>query len=215
MESFETEEQQVEAIKKFWQEYGNYIIGGLVVGLSGFVGFNFYKDGKLESEMAVASQYQAVIESQTADHEAFKTNAEQFIQNNGESSYASLTALSLAKDAAEHQDWEKAATHLQQAVEKANNAGIKAIANVRLARVQIQLGQFDQALATVGGEQPQAFKAAVEEIKGDAYLKQGKVELARNAYQAAIDADGLATNPSLQLKIDDLAQATNLTQLPN
>ncbi|REL30480.1 YfgM family protein [Thalassotalea euphylliae] len=215
METFETEEQQVEAIKKFWHEYGNYLIGGLVVGLSGFVGFNFYKDSKLEGEMAVASKYQAVIDSQTADHEAFKANAEQFIQNNADSSYASLTALSLAKDAAEHQDWEKAATHLQQAIDKASNAGIKSIATVRLARVQIQLEQFDKALATVGGEQSEAFKAAIEEIKGDAYLKQGKVELARNAYQAAIDADGLATNPSLQLKIDDLAQATNLTQLPN
>ena len=212
MESFQTEEQQVEAIKSFWHEYGNHIIGGLIVGFSGFIGFNLYQDNKLEGEMAVASAYQAVMDSQESDHQAFKTNAEKFIQDNAESSYASLTALSLAKDAAGHQDWEKAATHLTSAIEKATNSGIKAIATVRLARVQIQQGQFDAALATVGGEQPTAFKAAMEEIKGDAYLKQGKVDLARNAYQAAIDADGLTTNPSLQLKIDDLAQATNLTK---
>ncbi len=49
-----------------------------------------------------------------------------------------------------------------------------------------------------------------EEIKGDIYLQQGKQDLARTAYQAAIAADGLATSPSLQIKLDDLAQVVNL-----
>ncbi|NMP32166.1 tetratricopeptide repeat protein [Thalassotalea sp. M1531] len=212
METFETEEQQVEAIKKFWSENGNHIIGGLVVGFAGFIGFNYYQDTKLASEQAIAGEYQAVLDSKETNHQGFKEQADKFIQANSESSYASLTALSLAKDAAEHSDWEKAAGHLTIAIEKAPSEGIKAIATVRLARVQIQQGEYDKALAMAATKLPEGFKAAAEEIKGDAYLKQGKNELARNAYQAAIDADGLATNPTLQLKIDDLAQATNLTK---
>ncbi|MFD2164875.1 YfgM family protein [Thalassotalea euphylliae] len=212
MEQFETEEQQVEAIKKFWQENGNYIISGLVVGFAGFIGFNYYQDTKLAQEEAVASEYTALLESKDTDNEAFKTDADKFIQANSESSYASLTAFSLAKDAVEREDYEKAVAFLNTAIEKAPTDAIKAIAVIRLARVQIQLGEFDTALATVGQPLPEGFKASAEEIKGDAYLKQGKKELARNAYQAAIDADGLATNPTLQVKIDDLAQATNLTQ---
>jgi len=212
VETFQTEEQQVEAIKKFWHENGNHIIGGLIVGFGGFIGFNYYQDSKLAAEQAVASEYQAVIEAKTSDHDAFAGKAEQFIQANSESSYASLTALSMAKDAAEHSDWANAADHLEKAIATAPSEGIKAIATVRLARVQIQQGEFDKALATAGSVLPQAFKATAEEIKGDAYLKQGKKELARNAYQAAIDAEGLSTNPTLQLKIDDLAQATNLTK---
>ena len=58
---------------------------------------------------------------------------------------------------------------------------------------------------------PESFRAAIEEIKGDTYLLQGKKELARNAYQAAIDADGLASSPNLQMKLDDLATAVNIT----
>lgn len=210
MEAYQTEEQQVEAIKSFWSENGNYIIGGLVVGFAGFIGFNYHKDSKLAGEEAVASEYQALIESKETDHDGFKTKADSFIQANVDSSYASLTALSLAKDAAEHKDWEKAATNLTKAIETAPNDGIKAIATVRLARVQVQMAEYDQALATIGATLPAAFKAEVEELKGDVYLKQGKKELARNAYQAAVDADGLATNPSLQIKLDDLAQATVL-----
>ena len=36
---FETEEQQVEAIKKWWKEYGLTIAVGLVLGLGGIFGF--------------------------------------------------------------------------------------------------------------------------------------------------------------------------------
>lgn len=208
METYQTEEQQVEAIKKFWQENGNYIISGLVLGFAGFIGFNYYKDNKLAQEEAVAAEYQTVIESQAGDHEGFKVKADEFIKANGDSSYASLTALSLAKDAAEHQDWEKVSAHLATAIDTAPSQEIKAIATIRLARVQIEMAAFDKALATLAGELPAAFKASVEEVKGDAYLKQGKQELARNAYQAAVDAGGLETNPTLQMKLDDLAQAT-------
>jgi len=42
---------------------------------------------------------------------------------------------------------------------------------------------------------------------------QGKKELARNAYQVAIAADGLAGSPGLQMKLDDLATAVNLTSI--
>jgi hypothetical protein len=40
-----------------------------------------------------------------------------------------------------------------------------------------------------------------------------KKDLARNAYQAAIAADGLTTNPNLQIKLDDLAEVTSLPSL--
>ena len=89
--------------------------------------------------------------------------------------------------------------------------GIKGIASVRLARVQIQQEQFDEALATLSKPIPESFTAAVEEIKGDIYLLQNKTELALNAYQVAIASDGLATSPNLQMKVDDLATAVNLT----
>ena len=212
MEIYETEEQQVDAIKSFWAENGNAIIAGLVVGFGGFIGFNYYKDAKLASEVEASDAYQAVIAAKEKDNDVYKVAGDKFIQANADSSYTSLTALSLAKDAAEKKDWAQVSTYLNTAIKKAPSEGIKAIAITRLARVQIEQGEFDAALATMKAALPVSFKATVEEIKGDAYLKQGKKELARNAYQAAIDADGLTTNPSLQLKFDDLAQLDGLTK---
>lgn len=210
MEVYQTEEQQVEAIKGFWKENGNTVIAGIVIGFAGFIGFNLYKENVLESELALADSYQALMESSTKNPQEFTANAEKFINENGTTSYASLTALALAKEAATHQDWAQAQKQLTIAIDKASNDGVKAIATIRLARVQVQLEEYTAALATLAKPLPESFTAAKEEIKGDTYLQQGKKDLARTAYQAAIAADGLATSPSLQMKLDDLAQAVNL-----
>jgi len=213
VEIYQTEEQQVEAIKSYWQENGNMIIAGIVLGFAGFIGFNLYKDNVLDNEIAVSESYQNLIENSATDKAAFNEKAQQFISDNADTSYASLTALALAKEAADKKDWQSATVQLTVALNSAPTEGIKGIASLRLARVQIQQAQFEQALATLAKPLPASFKAAVEEIKGDTYLLQDKKELARNAYQAAIAADGLASSPSLQMKLDDLATAVNLTTI--
>lgn len=210
MEIYQTEEQQVEAIKGYWAENGNTIIAGIVLGFAGFIGYSLFQESKLEQELAISTNYQTLIESSSKDSSAFNEKAAQFIAENGETSYAALTALALAKEAASHKDWSQAQKYLVTAIDTAPSDGVKGIASVRLARVQIQLAQFEQALATLAKPLPDSFTASIEEIKGDVYLQQDKKELARNAYQAAIAADGLATSPNLQMKLDDLAPLINL-----
>ncbi|TWX56970.1 YfgM family protein [Colwellia hornerae] len=212
MDVYQTEEQQVEAIKGFWKENGTAIIAGLVLGFAGFIGFNVYKDTQLENEVITSDAYQTVMESAGVDGKLFSASASKFITENKDSSYASLTALALAKEAATHKDWPQVAIHLASAIESSTNQGIKAIASIRLARVQIQLEQYTEALATLSVTLPESFKSAIDETKGDAYFKQGKVELARNAYQAALDVEGQTNNGALQMKLNDLAQLSSIAK---
>jgi len=208
---YQTEEQQVEAIKGYWEENGNTIIAGIVLAFAGFIGFNFYKDHKLTSELAVSDSYQTLIENGVNDKANFPEQAATFINENANTSYASLTSLALAKEAATEKDWNTAQIQLNTAIDSAPTAAIKGIASLRLARVQIQLAQYTEALATLAKPLPESFTANIEEIKGDTYLLQNKKELARNAYQAAITANGLANSPGLQMKLDDLSTLVNLT----
>jgi len=210
VEIYQTEEQQVDAIKGYWQKNGYTIIAGTLLGFAGFIGFNFYQDGKLEQELAVSDSYQALIEQSANDDKDFTANGDKFISENGQNSYAALAALALAKESASHKDWALAQKQLTTAINSAPTAGIKAIASLRLARVQVQLEQYSEALATLGSNLPDSFSGAIEEVKGDIYLQQGKNDLARNAYQVAIAAGGLDTSPDLQMKLDDLAQVTTL-----
>jgi len=209
VEIYQTEEQQVEAIKSFWSENGNSIIAGLVIGFAGYVGFNYYQDHQLEQELKVADTYLSNIESAEKNPQQFVKSSEAFIKENGDSSYVALTAFSLAKNAVDKKDYAEAEKQLQTAITKAPNMAIKALASLRLAHVQTELKQFDNALATLAKPMPKSFTASVEESKGDVYVLQDKKDLARTAYQAAIDADGLKASPDLQMKIDDLAIALN------
>lgn len=205
METYQTEEQQVEAIKKYWQENGNSLIAGLVIGLGGFIGWNYYQDSQVEAQQVASYQFEQTMQSFTAQEESFRDNTQAFIEANSTSAYASFASFALAKDAADNQDWPEAEKHLSQAAELAVSENVKAIALTRLARVQIQNGNLDGALATLAKPMPESFKASIEEIKGDTFLKQGNLDLARTAYQAAADAGGLQANPTLQIKLDDLA----------
>jgi predicted negative regulator of RcsB-dependent stress response len=208
----QTEEQQVEAIKGFWKDNGNAIIAGLAIGFAGFIGLNYYEDHQLQQELNASEAYQSMIEAAEKDSVSLETTGKAFIAENKDSSYVMLTAIALAKEAVEKQDWAQAEAHLTMAIDKSVDESIKAIATVRLARIQIQLEKFDEALATISAKLPASFNASVEETKGDIYFKQSKTELARSAYQAAIDGAGEGTNPALQMKLDDLAQVVNLSK---
>lgn len=213
MEVFQTEEQQVDAIKGFWKENGTGIIAGLVIGFSSFIGYGYYTQEKAAQELLTAENYQALVEDLSNDTDGVAESAQEFISNNTDSSYAPLTAFILARKAADKSDWTQAATHLQQAIDTANVEAIKAIAVTRLARVQIQLDETEKALATLSAVVPASFNATVDEIKGDAYLRQGKKDLARNAYQLALAASGAAGNQALQMKLDDLAEVVSLSNV--
>ena len=47
VEIYSTEEQQVDAIKQFWKDYGTSILIGAVVGLGGLYAWNYYSDVKV------------------------------------------------------------------------------------------------------------------------------------------------------------------------
>ena len=77
----------------------------------------------------------------------------------------------------------------------------------RLARVQLDLGEHDKALATVADANSGSFKALFAEIRGDVLLAQGKDSEARAAYQLAADnliPEQAGRRPLLEMKINDL-----------
>lgn len=212
MDINQTEEQQVETIKRIWGEYGTSIIAGLAIGFAGFIGINYYQDQQFEKEVATSEAYQSVVETITEENnEKFRQQGDKFIAEHTDSNYAVLTAFALAKDAATHKDWAKAENYLTTAIEKSDDSALKGIAILRKARVQLQQDKASQALETLAMPLSDAFKASAEEVKGDAYLAQNKNELARNAYQAAIEASGDVVAPTLQMKLDDLAENISLT----
>ena len=200
MEIYSTEEQQAEAIKRFFRENGLSLALGVIVGLGGLYGWKAYNQNQITTAEQASDAYTKLVESDDV-----LASADAFISENKDTQYATLAAFVAAKEAVDAQKLDVANEKLSWIVSNVDNAQLKAIATTRLARVQIAQQQYDDALTTLNSPLPEAFSANVAELKGDIYTQQGNKEQARVAYQAAVDAGGLTSNPLLQIKLDDLA----------
>jgi len=201
MEQFATEEQQVEAIKRFWKEHGTAIIVGAALGLGGLWGWRAYSEAQIETKEAASVAYQNAVETFGTEGSDAKVKA--FIEENKDSGYASIASLLAAKQAVDAGDLDAAASHLNSVVTFAENDELKVLASLRLSRVQIEMNQLDAALSTLSNVTNDAFAAEVSELKCDVYQKQGKFDDARLAYSNALEKN--ANNPLLQMKLDNLS----------
>lgn len=210
MEVYSTEEQQVEAIKKYWQENGKQIVVGALLGLGGFFAWNQYVDSKVAAQEAASAAFDEFIQKSDSADVNMSSELQQFVDAHGESGYAIFVNLVAARKSVEAGNVEQALTQLTDAYEQTTDGALKALIATRIARVNIELKQFDQALAKLNGITDEGYAARVAELKGDAYLAQGLIEQARTEYQAAADAGGLAGNTVLKMKLDDLALSSEV-----
>ncbi|NVK26060.1 MAG: tetratricopeptide repeat protein [Gammaproteobacteria bacterium] len=213
MEIYSTEEQQEEAIKNFLKENGLNIVVGAVLGVSGWLGWNWYSDKQLAEKEAASAQYEKFAEvAQAADVTLETVNSElnQFVAQYGESGYAIFAQLIAAKQAVIEGKFEQAEKSLTAAAAQAESSSLKDLVTVRLARVQIEQEKFDAALTSLNAVSNEGYSSRVAELKGDVYLAQGNTDKARSEYQAAADKGGLETNTVLKMKLDDLALSAKL-----
>ncbi|MCO7189253.1 MULTISPECIES: tetratricopeptide repeat protein [unclassified Pseudoalteromonas] len=200
MEIYSTEEQQAEAIKRFFRENGTSLIIGAVLGLGGLYGWKAYNQHQIDSAEAGSEAYNQLVDSGDV-----LTKSDEFLTNNGESSYAVLAAFVAAKEAVEQGKLDVAQEKLSFAASTVKAPELKATAYLRLARVQAAQEDYSAAMATLGNQMPESFAAQLAEVKGDILLAQGKKDAARDEYQKAVTAGGSDNNPLLQIKLDDLA----------
>lgn len=206
MNEYETEEQQVEALKKWWKENGSSLVVGLLVGVSALFGWRYYSDQNNVHLVQASDLYMQVMQSaalQTVDEKAVDIN-NTLINNYSDTPYASLSSLALAKVEYEKDNVEAAATQLELAVKHANDDVLKQIASLRLVRIYIEQKKYDAALTLLNAKHDAAYDAQYEELKGDTYSAKGDSALARSAYDRAISLQGLAPSKWLRLKRENL-----------
>ena len=216
-EELRTEEEQVEAIKNWWNENGKSLIVTIVVVLGGYFGWTGYQDHQRAQGEAASNIYQQLVNKATkpaseqteADKTELEAIAAQLKTEFPGSLYAQFGGLYLAKFAIEANNFDAAATELQALVDAGKEGPVTYLAQVRLARVLIQQEKFDEALALVETTPEPSFTVQYEEVKGDALFAKGEHAKALKAYQVAHSpAMALGINTQvLQRKMDDLAGA--------
>lgn len=209
-----TEEEQIEALKRWWEENGKQTLLGIVLVVGGYFGWQAWTDHSAEKASAASLTYQQMIDYMTSlqpgetlsdtDQTAVRLLADKLKVENSGSQYAVYAALTKAKLAVDNGDLDTAASELQWAMDSADES-TELVARLRLARVEAARDNLDTALQLVQGLDAGKMKSAYEEAKGDFYFEQGNAAAALTAYQAALASDesgDASVGALLQLKVD-------------
>lgn len=217
MNEYETEEQQVEALKRWWKENSTSIFVGLFLGVSGLFGWRYYVDQNNFHAVQASDLYMQVMQSaalNTVDDKIIDIN-NMLINEYADTPYAALSSLALAKSEYERDNVDAAVAQLELAVKHASDDVIKQIANLRLAKVYIEQSKYTEALALLNLSHAATYDAQYEELKGDLYMAKGDLALARASYDKAIGLQGAAASRWLKLKRQNLGATLRETGLVN
>jgi len=198
------EDEQLEALKRWWHENARSIIIGLVVaiiGVSGWQGWQWHTDR--QSEGAARFYQQAAAEMPMGDTEIVVDAARTLTSDYRRTNYAALGALAAARVLVRDLDYAGAVVWLEWVVDNAREDSIRAIARVRLARVLGELGETDRALALLDEQIAPGWAAMHHEVRGDLLAATGDLAAAAEAYEAALAADGrLSERQLVELKLN-------------
>lgn len=203
MSVYETEEEQVESIKKWWKENGTSVIAGLVIGLGGILGWQTWNQqidttGE-QGSVAFEQMMQAVI---AEDVDSSSKQAELLRMEYESTAYADFAALVQAKLKLEQGDSPAARAQLDWVMKHTKDQGIEQIARLRLARILLSDGDYAAATSLLTNIQP-AFAGEFAEVRGDIAAASNDVDSARKAYQEAIDLEA-GNRMMIEIKMDDL-----------
>lgn len=183
----ETEDQQLEDLKKWWKENGSSIITGVVLGLAVLFGTRSWFAWQERTAQNASVIYSVMMRAaESGDASAASDNAATLIADFSGTPYASIAALLLARYRIEDNELDAARAQLQWVLDNESSDEIRTTASVRLARVLVSLADYDGALALLDEIEADGQQGLVSEVRGDIYTLRGDSQLAVDAYSEAL-----------------------------
>ncbi len=240
MDPYRTEEDQIRALKQWWESNGSSTLIGVGLAMAILFGWQWWQQRQQSAAEQASVLYQQLLQAveNSATDEVQRTTAEhlagELLKIGSAPRLGDHAELILARIAVEKNDLAAAGTHLQAVLERnpdtargglatrldallghARDAQLGALARVRLARVQFAAGQPDAALATLEAAGGDDFLLQRHELRGDILVQRGERADALEAYREALAAAGNRVSPLLQMKLRELELgATTLVAAP-
>ena len=189
MEHFETDEQRAEALIDWLKAHGMIIFLGVIIGLGSFGGYHYWQTQKLSNLQAAGDAYTNFVKNlpkSVTDGKALEQTVNESLariaEASKESGFISLAKLKAAGEFANAKNFDAAIAQYQVLMNSEKDPVLKALISYRLARVQFEKGDFAAAFTTSNNIQESAFNTLIFELHGDIFVKQNKLEDAKNAY---------------------------------
>lgn len=205
MEVYSTENEQVDAIKQFFKNYGLTIVLAAVIGFGGVFGWKYWQSHQTNRLQESADAFATVSEALAKPTPENIALAEKFVTETNDI-YGALASLELAQIAIDANDLVSGERHLTNAVAKVKNDAFADMLNLRLARVQLALDKTDAALVSLEQVKGKAWNGMKNYIRGDVLAKKGDNTGATTAYRSALtDENAGAIRSLVELKLNNLS----------
>ena len=186
--AYDLEEQEsIDQMKAWWDQWGTPITAAVCVCCLGFAGWNgwqWYQRNQAAQASGAYVQLQNAIYQNDAKN--VKSIADGLIED-----YAPLGALASAAAEVQEGNLDLARDRLVWVIEKSGHPEYDTIARVRLAGVELSAKKPEAALKVLEPAKPVPDQTAlVEDRLGDVYYAMNDFEKARAAWQKAVEAAG-------------------------
>jgi predicted negative regulator of RcsB-dependent stress response len=183
------EQEQLDALKAFWNKHGNLVTWALVLVLGVYAGWNGWQYWQRQQSVQAGAMFSELERAAQAGDAAragrvFADLKERFART----AFAQQGGLSAAKVQFERGQADAARASLEWVAANAPEDELRTVARLRLAGMQVEARQYDDALKSLAAANAAGFEALVADRRGDVLLLQGKPNDARVAYQAAYAA---------------------------
>ena len=190
MADHKQDEEDIEALRRWWDENGKGLVVAVVLAVFGTVGWQQYQNYAADREAAASNLYAAMlaIRTEESDFEDLLELAAGLKADHSSSAYARFGAMLLASVAVEEGDLAAAEAELRWALAAGDAwSDFGQLIQLRLARVLAARGQENEALAILG-QGSRVYPVAFAQAEGDIHLAAGRNAEALRAYRVARDA---------------------------
>lgn len=209
MDNYETEEQQVEAIKKWWIDNYKMVVFLTIIGLGSIVGVQQWKQAQTVKAQTASIEFDHILQVvKDNKNESVEQQVETMLSDYPDYPYASLSAMLEAKQLIEAGKLAEAEEKFQWVISNGKAQNLQHISRIRLATLMSAQGKNEQALKILNVEQG-SFKASYLEVKGDVLVALKRTDEARSAYDQALQAYAAigANAQILRVKRNDLGNS--------
>lgn len=208
-EVYETEEEQIDAIKRWWKENGKAIILGFVLGIGGIGGFRYWQSNVEEQAKIASMHFEEVVALSAKDKKEFLAKVTEVETQHAGKSYADLTAFVAAKKLVDEKDYKAAQQQLEWVLKNSSHESFTHIARIRLVKIMMQLNETKAALALIKDLKSTGFESTYAELRGDLYAALHEYSKAKAEYQAALNklSTGDRRGAAIEMKSNNLPVA--------
>ncbi|WP_425259714.1 YfgM family protein [Rubrivivax sp. RP6-9] len=180
------EQEQLDALKAFWKQYGNLITWLLILLLGAYAGWNGWNWWQRDQAMKASAMYDALEQAaQAGDADRAGRVFGDLKERYPRTAYAPQAGLAAAKLQFDKGQADAAKASLAWVADNAGEDELRTVARLRLAGMLAEAKQFDEALKQLDAANAAGFEALVADRRGDVLSAAGRKDEAKAAYQAA------------------------------